>query len=169
MLKVIKKRRSIRKYQEKEIEEDKLKEILRAAMFSPSAHDERPWEFVVVRSQKTKDLLAKTQKWSDFVNQAPVILVLCSREVSYWVENLSIVAENIYLEAANQGLGTCFVQIREMKALEGGDAEEYIRRILSIPQNIRVLCLMPVGYPAEQKEEHTDLEFEKAKIHWEKF
>lgn len=169
MLKVIKKRRSIRKYQSREIEEEKLNEVLKAAMFAPSAHNQKPWEFIVVKDQKTKDLLAKAQQWSDFVNQAPIVLVLCSKEVKYWIENLGIVAENIYLEATNQSLGTCFVQIREMESLKGGDAEEYVKKVLFIPKNIRVLCLMPLGYPAEEKEEHDGQEFEKEKIHWEKF
>lgn len=167
MLEAIKKRRSIRKYLPKEVEEKKLNEILKAAMFSPSAHDEKPWEFIIIKNQKTKDLLAATKKWSYFIDQAPIVLVLCSQEVDYWVENLGIVAENIYLEATNQGLGTCFVQIRGSQTYKGKDAEEYVKKILSVPQNIRILCLMPLGYPTEQKEEHKNSEFEKEKIHYE--
>ena len=169
MLEIIKKRRSIRKYQSKPVEKEKLNEVLKATMFAPSAHDEKPWEFIVVRDQKTKDLLANTKRWSYFVNQAPIVLILCSKEVKYWIENLAIVAENIYLEATNQGLGTCFVQIRGSQTYEGEDAEEHIKNFLSIPKNIRVLCMMPLGYPAEEKEQHSEQEFEKEKIHWEKY
>lgn len=169
MLEVIKKRRSIRAYQKKEIEEEKLNEILKAVMFAPSARHSRPWEFIIVKDKKTKDKLAAAKDGSAFANEAPLVIVILAQETHQWIEDCSIVAENIYLEATNQGLGTCWVQIRGSERPDGSSCEEYVKKLLNIPNRLRVLCLMPLGYPAEEKEEHQESEFEKNKIHWEKY
>ena len=169
MLKVIKKRRSIRTYQKKEIEEEKLQEILKAAMFAPSARHSRPWEFIIIKDKKTKDKLAATKDGSGFANEAPLVIVILAQETYQWIEDCSIVAENIYLETTNLGLGTCWVQIRGSERPDGSSCEEYVKTILNIPEGIRVLCLMPLGYPAEEKEEHQEEEFEKEKIHLGKY
>jgi len=85
------------------------------------------------------------------------------------LEDASIVAGHIFLEATNEGLGTCWVQIRESKTPDGKDAEEYVRSLLGIHANFRVVCLMPLGYPAEILPEHQDSEFEKEKVHRERW
>jgi nitroreductase len=85
-----------------------------------------------------------------------------------WVEDCSIAAEHILLQAADMGLGACWLQIRG-SALEGRSAEEYVREILNVPENMRILCLISVGWPAEKKAPHTEKEFEKAKVHCESF
>ena len=175
MLEIIKKRRSIRKYQAKEVKKIKLDEILKAAMFAPSAMHRRPWEFVAVKDPQTKEKLSLATPYSSFAKDAPVIIVLCADQTTdpRWVEDLSIAAAHIYLEATNQGLGTCFIQIGiqigETKTPEGGSGEDYVREIIKAPKNIRILCLMPLGYPAEEKEEHRDSEFDKSKIHEEQW
>lgn len=169
MLEAIKKRRSYRDFQERPVEEEKLREILKAAMFAPSAGHQRLWEFIVVKDQKIKDNLAATKTWSYFVNRAPVVIVVCSKEGRHWLEDASIAAENIYLETTNQGLGTCFVQIKNSQREDGSDAEKYIKNLLGVPPKIHVLCLMPIGYPKEVLPEHDDSEFEEVKIHQEKY
>jgi len=171
MLETIKRRRSIRKYKKKEIEDEKLMEVLKAAMYSPSAMHRRPWEFVVVKDQEMKNKLSKTTPWCSFVKDAPVVLILLGyEENSYsWIEDCSIAAEAIYLEAENQGLGTCFCQVLDSKTLLPKGSEEYVKQLIKAPKNIRVLCLMPIGYPDEEKPEHNEEEFEKNKIHYEKY
>lgn len=171
MLDVIKKRRSIRRYLPREVEEEKIIEILKAAMFSPSANHRRPWEFIVVKDSKTRNKLSLSTNWSSFAGGAPVVIVVVSDETKSreWLEDASIVGEHIYLEATNQGLGTCWVQIRDSKRPNGDGAEDYVRSLLGIPSNFRVVCLMPIGYPAEELPEHSDTEFEQSKLHQEKW
>lgn len=172
MLEAIRKRRSIRKFKKKEVEEKKLKEILKAAMFAPSAMRLRPWEIIVVRNPETKEKLAKATPFCGFVKDAPVVLVIAAKPsllAKFWIEDCSILAENIYLEATNQGLGTCFCQVMGGKTLFMKDSEEYVREVIKAPKNVRILCLMPLGYPAEKKPPHTIKEFEKKKIHYEKW
>jgi nitroreductase len=167
MLKAIKKRRSHRKYQEKEVEEKKINEVLKAAMFSPSSHHRRPWEFIIVKDKKKLNQLATVTPWASFLVQAPVAIVVCSSEDHYnWIEDCSIAAENIYLEATHQDLGTCFIQIRHQ---ENKHREKKVKEILSIPDQIRVLNIMPLGYPKEELEKHGQKEFEQDKIHWEQY
>ncbi len=152
------------------MEQEKLDEILKAAMFSPTAHHSRSWEFLVVKDKNLREKLSLATNWSGFAKDAQIILVLCSKEDLYWIENCSIAAENIYLEAVNQGLGTCFIQVnRQMVKIGGKNSEDYIKNLLKIPKSHRVLCLMPLGYPAEKKEEHNDSEFDSKKIHYDKW
>lgn len=172
MLEAIRKRRSIRKFKQKEVENKKLKEILKAAMFSPSAMNLRPWEIIVVKDRETKEKLAKATPFCGFIKNAPVVLVIAAKPSflsKFWVEDCSILAENIYLEATNQGLGTCFCQILGGKTISLKDSEEYVREIIKAPKKVRILCLMPLGYPAEKKPPHSMKEFEENKIHYEKW
>jgi nitroreductase len=171
VLEVILKRRSIRKFLEKDVEEEKLREILKAAMYSPSAMHLRPWEFIVVKNKEIKEKISEATPYCSFAKNAPVILIIGAKVnnfVKHWIEDCSIVAENIYLEATNQGLGTCFCQIFGHKIL-GEDSEEYIRKLINAPKNFRILCIMPIGYPAEEKEPHSEKEFDENKIHYDKW
>lgn len=166
MLEVIKKRRSVRKFKNKAVEQKKLDEILKAAMFSPSGMHLRPWQFVVVRDPELKNKLSKATMWSGFARNAPAILVIGAVGLPLWVEDCAIAAEAVYLEATNQGLGTCFVQITGSKNLLK-DSEEYVRSVIKAPKWLRILCLMPMGYPDEKKEEHSEAEFERKKIRFD--
>jgi nitroreductase len=173
MLDIIKKRRSIRKFLSKEVEQEKIDEILKAAMYSPSAMRGRPWEFIVVRDVEARAKISKSTPFVGFTRNAPVILIICGREgrmiKNLWVEDCSIAAENVYLEAENQGLGTCFCQVVGAKSLLLQDSEETIRKIVGAPKDLRILCIMPIGYPNEKKEEHAEDEFDRKKIHIDKY
>jgi len=101
--------------------------------------------------------------------EAPVLIVLTTPEAYNWLEDLSIAGEVIYLEATNQGLGTCWMQIRDIGTPDKPDPEGYVRKVLGIPEDIRVLCFFPIGYPKIALPEHTENEFELSKIHPEKW
>ena len=171
MLGVIRQRRSIRKYLQTVIEKEKLKDLLKAAMFSPTARGLRPWEFIVVTNNETRQQLSKTTPYAGFAKEAPVIIIICydMTKGKRFREDCSICAENIYLEATNQGLGTCFIQIAEGTEGSVGEPETFVKNLLSIPEQYRVQCLMPIGYPEKQPEPHKDDEFEEGRIHYEKF
>jgi len=172
MLEIIKKRRSVRKFKKKDVEKEKLNEILKAAMYSPSAMHRRPWEFIVVKDQELKNKLAKVTFWSSFVKDAPIVLIIAAKKKflsPWWIEDCSIVAEAIYLEATNQGLGTCFCQVLGTKNILLKDSEEGVRQIIHAPKNLHILCIMPIGYPAETKTKHSEKEFDIKKIHHEKW
>lgn len=171
MLETIRKRRSVRTYLKKDVEKEKLNEILKAAMFSPTARGLRPWEFIIVKNQETKNKLSRATPYASFAKDAPLVIVICydTSRARRFKEDCSICAENIYLEATNQGLGTCFIQIADGTEANEGNPEDFVKKVLSIPENYRVQCLMPIGYPAKYPEPHKDEEFEERKIHYEKF
>ncbi len=174
MLDAIAKRRSVRKFLKRDVENSKLDEILKAAMYAPSAMHGRPWEFIIVRDEKKKDSISKATPWAGFVKDAPVILVIAAKPGAIkdvWIEDCSIAAENIYLEATNLGLGTCFCQVLGVKQrlAFGKSSEEVIKEVIRAPKSLRILCIMPIGYPGEKKPKHTSSEFDRKKIHLDKF
>lgn len=171
MLEIIRNRRSIRTFTEKVIGDEKIKEVLKAAMFAPTAKNFRPWEFIVVTDDSTKKLLSQATPYASFAKDAPAVIVVCydTGKGSRFKEDCSLSAGNIYLEALNQGLGTCFIQIAEGTEGGVGDPETFVKATLNIPANFRVQCLMPIGYPAKQPGPHKEEEFDTNKIHYNRF
>jgi len=165
--KLIAKRRSIRKYQEKKVEPEKVALIVEAALRSPSAKDLQPWEFIVVSDRKIIDELAKAkQAGSSFLAGAPLAIVVCgeSERSDVWLEDVSIASIFISLAAEAAGLGNCWIQIRERKHDATQMAEEFVREVLKIPQNLRVESIIAIGYSDEQKPGHSKEELQFGKI-----
>ncbi len=170
MIEAIRNRRSIRSYLKKEVEDEKLKEVLKAAMFSPNSWGTRPWEFVVVKDCGVKEALSKATAHSGFVKDAPIVIVLCydMRKGRRFKEDSSICAGHIHLEAVNQGLSSCFVQVADAGE-PPGSAEPYIKTLLDIPDGIRIQCILPIGYARRPLKAHRDSEYEESKIHYGRF
>lgn len=129
---------------------------------------------MVVKDKDTREKLAEATPWASFAAESPaVIAVLGDKEQSdEIIEDYSIAAEHMLLEIDNQNLGSCWIQIRgNNRPNNQGPAEDYMRNLLGIPERYMVLCLIPVGYPAEEKAEHGEQEWEerKDKIHREQF
>lgn len=162
----IKNRRSIRAYQNIPVETEKIENILRSAMYSPSARHTRGWEFVVVTDQKLIQQLGEFKSGAEHVKQAQAVIAVVSEDNDHWLEDASIVAAHIYLETTNQGLGTCWTHVHGSQTSEGKNGEDFIKNLLNIEPEKRVLCLMPLGYPAEEKESHTYEEYEQEKVKW---
>lgn len=92
-----------------------------------------------------------------------MVLVIGADEDRNWVENCAVVASFVYLETTNQGLGTCWVQVRRMKTEEGRESEEAVKKLLGVEEKVSILCLMPLGYPQKKPPEHSG-EIEKEKV-----
>ncbi|RLJ00484.1 MAG: NAD(P)H nitroreductase [Candidatus Aenigmatarchaeota archaeon] len=168
VISAIRKRRSIRRYSDREVEDEKLKVILKAAMFSPSAMHLRPWHFVVVRDKEIRERLSKVTEWAYFLREAPLNIVVCGdKNAKRWIEDCSIAAEHIMLQATELGLGSCWVAIHNSSS--NPKAEEEVKETLAIPDNFGVLCIIAIGYRGEEKEEHSDKEFEEEKVHYDHF
>jgi nitroreductase len=173
MLEIMRKRRSVRKFTAQDVTKAQVREILNAGMFAPSAWNRRPWHFIVVRDKDLLQKLSTTSKYSKFVADAPVTIVVCGdKEISpLWVEDTSIVATCMLLTASTMGLGSTWTEIHGTVRPDGTDGtpEEYVCQVLNVPKQYGVLCMLPVGYPAEQHAPHTDVEFEEGKITYEGF
>lgn len=170
MLNAIRKRRSVRAYLRREVEERKLREVLKAAMCAPTSWGTRAWEFVVVSDPEAKKALSTSTAHARFVRNAPVVVVICYniKTGRRFREDSSIAAEHIHLEAVNQGLASCFVQVADAGE-PPGSAEPFVKELLGIPEEFRVQCMMPLGYAVKEPGEHTEDEFDPGKIHYERF
>lgn len=164
MLGAIERRRSIRQYTREAVTDDQVRTLLEAAMAAPSARGLDPWEFIVVRDAELRRQLAQVHRFASMAADAPVVIVVCGNErlSDHWVEDCSAATENLLLQATDMGLGGVWVA-----AYPRVEREQRIRQLLGVPPSLRVLCLVPVGHPAEQKPPRT--RFDPAKIHWERY
>ena len=164
MLDLIKKRRSIRAYTDEPVSDAEVKVLLEAAMAAPSANNLRPWEFVVVLKDGLRQRLAKVHPWSQMCAGAPVVFVICGdeRRSDHWVGDTSAATENLLLAAVALDLGAVWVGIYPRP-----QRETHVRSVLGIPQGLRVLCLVPVGHPAESKPPHT--KYDEGKVHYDRY
>jgi len=172
MLDLLKRRRSIRKYKDKEIEPELIEQILKAGLLAPSSRSLRPWEFVVVTDrQKLKTLSSCRGGSSYFLANAPLAVVVAAdpEKCDVWVEDCSIAAIIMQLTAHSLGLGSCWMQVRERFTAQQERVEELVKRILDIPAGLTVECILAFGYPDEEKRAYDDSELSYSKLHREKY
>ena len=141
-------RRSIRVYQDREVEKEKLNKVLEAARLAPSANNRQEWKFIVVKNKDTRERIAEAASSQAFAGQAPVVIVACATESQSimtcgqprYTVDVSIAVSFIILQARELGLGTCWI---------GAFDESSVKKILGIPDDIRVVAMTPLGYPAQ--------------------
>ena len=149
-MEAIKKRYSVRSYQDCAVEKEKLDSILEAARLAPSANNKQEWRFIVVRDKDIRQRLMQVAKDQAFVGQAPVVIACCAKTDSHVMTcgqqcypiDVAIAIEHMALKATDEGLGTCWV---------GAFYEDKVKEILDIPQDIRVVQLLTLGYPVKLK------------------
>ncbi|MDD4579260.1 MAG: nitroreductase family protein [Methanothrix sp.] len=148
LMQAIRARRSIRNFQGKPVEEEKLLAVLEAGRLAPSAKNMQDWRFIVVRDETARGRLAEAARSQQFVAQAPVVIAACGTsdlvmtcgQPAYAID-VSIALDHMTLAAASLGLGTCWI---------GAFYEEQARAILGVPEGVRIVALLPLGYPAEE-------------------
>ena len=155
---------SIRKYQDKPVEKEKIIQILRAGMQAPSACNQQPWEFYVVTDREKIQKLAKATPYSGCAAGAPVVIVPVYRTKGMVVQemaqiDMSIAQENIWLETDAQGLGGVWIGIAPMQ-----DRMDYVREVLDIPEDLEVFSLFAMGYTAESRKQQD--RFDETRIHF---
>jgi nitroreductase len=170
MNELFKKRRSIRSYTDEEITDIQLNEVLFAAMVAPSANHVNPWEFIVVKNKDSLRRLSEIGMWQKFIAESNVSIVITANPINTdkWVQDCSIAAAHIYLEATNQGLGVCWANVMGNINKEN-EKEKLVKRVLNIPDTHRVLCIMTLGHPAKEIEEHTEDDYRADKVHEEQW
>jgi nitroreductase len=147
---VIKSRESIRDYADKKVEDEKINFVLECARLAPSWTNKQCWHFIVVKDKKNIKDLSKNSIINLWLKDAPVIIVACGdpkksgsrNNIDYYAVDVSIALQNLVLAATYKGLGTCWI---------GGFNEKKVKDILEIPENIKVVALTPLGYPAEKQ------------------
>ena len=153
-------RTSIRKYQETPVEAEKIETLLRAAMAAPSACNQQPWEFYVVRNKEKIKELSEASPYAGCAKGAPVVFVPCYRkncQVPMYAEiDLSAAVENLLLEADSLGLGAVWMGIAPQK-----DRMVDVRKGLDIPGELEPFALVPCGYPAQERTQEDRYEVER--------
>ena len=158
LLELIKHRKSIRGFINRPVEREKIMLCLEAARLAPSACNSQPWKFIVVDDPKLKNRLCKAAfggiySFNSFCQTAPVMVVVVSekskflariggffRGTKYYLIDIGIAVEHLVLEAEDLGLGTCWV---------GGFSQEEARDILKVPENYRIVTILPLGFPRQ--------------------
>ena len=144
VLENIAERKSVRKYLNKSVEEDKIDAMVKAGMAAPSGMDIRPWEFVVVSAREALDSMAAKLPYAKMLTNAPLAIVVCgdTTRSSYWYLDCSAATQNVLLAAEALGLGAVWTA-----AYPYEDRIDVVRQNTGLPENIVPLCVIPIGYP----------------------
>jgi nitroreductase len=151
------KRRSIRKYLDKQVEAEKIDSMVEAVLRAPTSRGKNSWEFVVVTDPALLEKLSNAKPHgARFLKNAALGMVVCANpQISdVWIEDASIASIFIHLAAASLDLGSCWIQIRERKHDDTQTAEAYIAKVLNLAPHIKVESIIAIGYPAESKSAH---------------
>lgn len=159
-------RHSIRKYTDQPVSAEDVKTILEAALLAPSSKSARPWQFVVVEDKdKLAELAACKPAGAVSLKTAAFAVVIVSdpERSDVFIEDTSVAATVMQLQAAALGLGSCWIQVRNRYAADGEPAENVVQQALAIPQCYPVECIVTFGYSAETRKP-----VDPAKLLWEK-
>ena len=160
VMEAIEQRFSVRSYLDRDVEAEKLERVLEAARLAPSASNRQEWRFVVVRDAERRAALAQAASGQTFVGSAPVVIVACVAQASHVMRcgqpcapiDVAIALEHIALQATAEGLGTCWIGAFDAAA---------VKAIIGAPEEVVVVELMPLGYPAGTAPEKKRLSLEE--------
>lgn len=165
-------RRSHRKFTDSELDGDDVKMIVRAGLMAPTSKGQRNWHFIIVDEKDTIEKLADAKDMgSQFMKGAPLAIVVIGnpQQNDCWVEDGSIAAISMQLQAEELGLGTCWVQMRGRGLSDGTSAGNIIRGILGMPDNYDVLCVLAVGHKADERKPQNEERLKWENVHINKF
>jgi nitroreductase len=154
MIKLLRARRSIRRYADRPIERKKLDVLKEAALRSPSSRNIDPCEFVFVQDREILQELARCKPHgASFLAGAPLAIVVCGNpdESDTWIEDCSIASILLQTTAQSRALGSCWIQVRNRMFDDSTPSTQYIQNLLTIPAHIEVESIIAVGYPAESR------------------
>ncbi len=151
---LLKSRRSIRKFKNQPVEQDKVDILVKSALLSPSSRGKRPWSFVVVDDGDLLGKLAKSKAHGSAFLEGALLAIVVAADPGIsdvWIEDTSIAATLIQLAAEDMGLGSCWIQIRLRQDEGVGPSEDHVKNVLNIPGQLKVASIIAIGYPDESK------------------
>lgn len=157
-------RTSVRKYQDKAVEDEKIDLLLRAAMAAPSAGNQQPWEFYVTKNKDILEQLAHCSPYAECLKGASVAIIPCYnkdalRMPEYADIDMSIACENILLEAVELGLGAVLLGIAPL-----GERMVAVKKVLHAGNHLEPFAIISCGYPQEESEQQD--RFDGKRVHW---
>lgn len=172
ILQLLKGRRSIRKYRKDKLTSNEIDQLIKAVLLSPSSRNRRPWEFILVDDKSLLDKLSRSKpSGSSFLADAAIGIVVLAdpHENDVWIEDSSIASIILQLTAQSLNLGSCWIQIRGRHHESSISSEEYVKKLLAIPEKYRVESIIAIGYPAENKPPHDEGQLIYQKAHMNHF
>ncbi|HEY6007597.1 MAG TPA: nitroreductase family protein [Geobacteraceae bacterium] len=154
MIELLRKRRSIRTFTPEKVAPETIELLIEALLRAPSSRGNTPWEFVVVEDEELLFGLSRAKEHgSEFLKNAPLAIVVCadSTRSDVWIEDCAIASTLVQLAAQSVGLGSCWVQIRNRRHDAGRSAEEYLRGLLRLPEQMNVAAIIGIGHPGETR------------------
>jgi len=145
------KRRSIRKYKDKEVSKATIKDILKAAMSAPSAGNQQPWHFIVIDDKQKLNQIPEFHSYAKMAADCAKAILVCGdlkleTHEGFWVQDCAAATQNILLAIESKGLGGVWVGIYPRD-----NRIDNFKKLFSLPENIIPFSLVPLGYPAEKK------------------
>ncbi|MDR2883335.1 MAG: nitroreductase family protein [Alistipes sp.] len=169
---ILKKRRSVRKFESRPVPRDVVEGLLRLTLTAPSSKNTRSTRFMVVDAPVTLERISQMRDFgSSLIATAPCAVIVSgdASATDLWVDNAAISATILQLAAEEAGLGSCWVHVngrsQRREDPDGPDAEEYLRGFLSLPADWRPLCVVALGYPLEPSKPHHERD-DADKIIW---
>lgn len=150
LIQMMQDRRSVRKYTGEAIPKELLEKILLAGLLSPTSHNSKPWEFVVVKNKETLRAMAKCRVGSAKMLEgadAAVVVIADPEKTDVWAEDCSIAMTQMHLMADSLGVGSCWIQGRLRDAEDGRTTEAYLRELLGFPENFKLEAILSLGMP----------------------
>lgn len=147
-------RRSIRKYKDEPLPGDAVKKILEAALLAPTGKNSRAWHFIAVEDKTMLERLSHCKTYgSSAVGRAALAIVVCEdiTATETWIEDASIAAAYMMLQAQELGIGSCWIEINGRLTDDGTPAEDVVSELLGIPEQVQPLCFITLGYPDEER------------------
>ncbi len=167
LIDIVKNRRSVREYEDKDVPDEIILELIEDARLAPSAKNLQDWKFIIVKNKERRQKLVEAAKNQKFVGEAPVVIAGVATKTDYVMTNgipachidLAIAMEHIALSAAEKGLGTCWI---------GAFYQDKAKEILKVPENCKIIALMTLGYPKDKAKEKIRKSIDEI-VCWEEF
>ncbi|MFP4310109.1 MAG: nitroreductase family protein [Desulfococcaceae bacterium] len=160
-------RRSIRKYTDKPVSDADVKKILQAAMIAPSAGNQQPWQFVVVRDRDTLEKIKDVNPYAPMADHAPLGILVCGdvsleKHPGFWVQDCSAAVQNLLLAVRGLGLGGVWTGIYPLEERVNG-----FRELFGLPENVIPLAFVVIGHPAQ--ESSVKDRYKEERVRWERW
>ncbi len=163
-MQIIFKRRSVRTYIDKKVEDEKINKILRAAMQAPSGANQQPWEFLVFNSDEALDILRQYLPNAKMVQEASAIILFLEKtdvKVPYFThQDMGACIQNALLETANLDLGACWIGVQK------GEREDFLRKTFNVPNSLNPFALVTIGYPVSKDANNFVDRYDEQRIHF---
>lgn len=167
-MEIIFNRRSVRKYQDRPIEADKVDRLIRAAMQAPSATNQQPWEFIVIDDRETLVKLADFSPYAKMLPGAALGVIVLEKQNMraplFTEQDLGAATQNLLLQAAFEGLGTVWMGVGR-----GSEREAFLTEMFSLPESVKPFAVIAVGYPEDENANRFVDRYDETRVHYNKY